>query len=77
MLSLKNVVQLRRKISEELDQLYATENASECGETCPYCDKESTRVETMETMNESGVSSRIGFFTCRFCDRTWSHVIDG
>ncbi len=54
-----------------------TEEPDKPDETCPFCGRNSVRVETFETMDGPIVSSRLGFFTCLSCGETWSDLIDG
>lgn len=66
----------RRRVSGTIDTLRAARKANTPEQTtCPFCDRENVRVETMSTMTGSDEGLKIGFFTCRSCNESWSGLI--
>jgi hypothetical protein len=71
MLSLKDEIPIFRTISESLDGIFSAKKARDPVETCPSCGRTNVRVEILETMG----GLKMGFFTCSFCNESWSGPI--
>jgi len=74
-LSLKDELPLWRDVSDKLDRLYSEQKTEKRGRTCPFCGRMSVGVEMMETVNGPGKGLKIGFFTCRSCNESWSGLV--
>ena len=74
-MSLKDELPLWREVSDKLDRLYSERKPEKPGLTCPFCGRTSVLIEMTETMNGPGKGLKIGFFTCRSCDESWSGLV--
>ena len=75
MSSLREELVLWRRVSGALDNLRASRKPEAPLHICPFCESANVHLETMSTLTESGEGLRIGFFTCRSCNESWSGLI--
>jgi len=75
MSNLKDELASWRKVSGMMDRLHALRKGKKPVQSCPFCDRADVRMETMSTVTGSDEGLKIGFFTCRSCNESWSGLI--
>ena len=81
MFNLRDEIAWWKTVSSALNKFHIAKNANVRKklkfpfESCPFCFKADIRMKTMNTLGTSEDPLKIGLFTCKSCNQSWSEPI--